>query len=97
MLATVAVQGTGVAELIDALDHHHEYLQTSGTLETRRRERLRRRMRSVVERALRQWVWEATRADELLEERFDEVVDGRKSPYEVAAEILEQAKSGALR
>lgn len=97
VLATVAVQGAGVAELTDALDRHHDYLQTSGTLETRRRERLRQRMRSVLERAVRQWVWETTRADDLLEERLDDVVDGRKSPYDVAAEILEQVKSGALR
>jgi GTPase len=97
VLATVAVQGTGVAELTDALDRHYAYLQSSGALEARRRERVRKRMRSVAERAVRQWVWETTRADELLDERLDEVADGRKSPYDVAAEILEQVKSGALR
>jgi hypothetical protein len=42
-------------------------------------------------------VWEATRADELLDERLDEVADGRKNPYDVAAEILEQVRNGALR
>ena len=97
VLATVAVQGAGVAELMDALDRHYAYLQTSGTLEARRRERLRKRVRRVTERALRLWVWEATRADELLDERLDEVADGRKTPYDVAAEILEQVKGGALR
>ena len=97
VLVTVAVQGTGVADLTAALDRHYASLQASGTLEARRRERLRKRMRSVAERALRQWVWEATRADELLDERLDEVAAGRKSPYDVAAEILEHVKSGALR
>jgi LAO/AO transport system kinase len=97
VLATVAVQGDGVVELTDALDRHYAYLQTSGTLEVRRRERLRKRMRSVAERAVRRWVWEATRADELLDERFGEVADGRKSPYDVAAEMLEHVKGGALR
>ena len=97
VLATVAVQGTGVTELTDALDRHYVYLQSSGTLETRRRERVRTRMRSVAERVVRQWVWETTRADELLAERLDDVLDGRRSPYDVATEILEQVKSGALR
>jgi LAO/AO transport system kinase len=97
VLATVAVQGTGIAELAAALDRHYDYLQTSGTLVTRRRERLRKRTRDVAERALRQWVWETARADELIEERLDQVTDGRKSPYDVAAEILEQVKSGAPR
>jgi LAO/AO transport system kinase len=97
VLATVAVQGTGVSELTQALDRHHDYLEASGALEVRRRERLRTRMRNVAERVVRQWVWDATRADKLLDERFDEVADGRKSPYDVAAEILEQVKNGALR
>jgi LAO/AO transport system kinase len=97
VLATVAVQGDGVAELTDALDRHYAYLQTNGMLEVRRRERLRKRMRSVAERAVRRWVWEATRAEELLNERFGEVADGRKTPYDVAAEMLEQVKGGALR
>jgi len=97
VLATVAVQGDGVAELTDALDRHYAYLQTSGMLEVRRRERLRKRMRSVAERAVRRWVWEAARAEELLNERFGEVADGRKTPYDVAAEMLEQVKGGALR
>jgi len=33
----------------------------------------------------------------LLAERLDDVLDGRRSPYDVATEILEQVKSGALR
>jgi LAO/AO transport system kinase len=97
VLATIALQGTGIAELTDALDRHYAYLQTSETLEVRRREQIRKRIRRVAERAVRQWVWEATRADELIDERLDEVADGRKNPYDVAAEILEQVRSGAVR
>jgi LAO/AO transport system kinase len=97
VINTIASRGEGVTELVAALDRQYDYLQASGTLEARRRERLRRRLRAVVERALREWVWEAARADELLAERLDEVAGGRKSPYDVAAEILEQVRSGALR
>jgi LAO/AO transport system ATPase len=96
VLATVAIQGTGVAELVDVLDRHYAYLEASGALATRRRERLRARMRSVAARTVRPWAWDATRADELLDDRLDDVADGRRSPYDVAAEILEQLKSGAL-
>ena len=97
VINTIASRGEGTAELVAALDRRHDHLQASGLLETRRRERLRWRLRGVVERALRAWVWEATRADELLGERLDDVAEGRKSPYEVAAEVLEQVKSGAVR
>src|SRR6266700_1875912 len=86
VLTTVATTGQGTAELAAALDRHAEYLKTSGALDARRRDRVRRRMRAVVERAVQHWVWDATRADELVAERLDDVAAGRQSPYDVAAE-----------
>src|SRR5581483_11746310 len=83
VLTTVAVQGTGVAELADALDRHHASLAASGGLAARRRQRLVARTRAVLERGLRRWL--------------DDVAAGRRSPYDVAAEILGQLKTGASR
>ena len=103
VLTTVATTGQGTAELAAALDRHAEYLKTSGALDARRRDRVRRRMRAVVERAVQHWVWDATRADELVAARLDDVAAGRQSPYDVAAEILRslphgsKGKSGAHR
>jgi len=97
VLATVASRGEGVAELAAALDRHYAYLEASGRLAERRRQRLAARTRAVLERAVRRWLVEATRAEELLAQRLDEVVEGRRSPYDVAAEILDQIKAGAAR
>ena len=94
VLATVATTGVGVDELAAALDRHYAYLQASGTLAERRRQRLAARTRAVLERKLRRWLLEATRVEELLALRLDEVADGRRSPYDVAAEILDQVKAG---
>jgi LAO/AO transport system kinase len=94
VLLTVAAKGDGVAELIEALDRHHAWLGASGTLDARRRRRLLDRTREVVERATRRWIWDETRADERIAERLDEIVAGRASPYEVAAEVLEGLKQG---
>ncbi len=94
VLATAATTGTGVDELAAALDRHYAYLQASGTLAERRRQRLAARTRAVLERKLRRWLLEATRVEELLALRLDEVADGRRSPYDVAAEILDQVKAG---
>ena len=44
-----AAQGEGIGELVDALDRHFRYLETSGTLRERRRARLRERVVDVVE------------------------------------------------
>jgi LAO/AO transport system kinase len=97
VLGTVASTGQGVDELAAALDRHHAYLEASGQLVERRRRRLAARTRAVLERGVQRWLVEATRAEELLRQRLDEVADGRRSPYDVAAEILDQVKTGVAR
>jgi LAO/AO transport system kinase len=94
VIVTTAVKGEGVEQLVTALDKHHEWLMASGELQQRRRRRLLERTREVVERATRRWLWEETRAEQLINDRLDEVVDGRLSPYELAAEVLEQLRQG---
>jgi len=95
VLATVAPAGQGVEELVAAIERHQQHLTESGDLALRRRQRLYQRTREVVERATRQWVWQETRADAVIQERLDDAAAGRVSPYEVAAEILEELKQGS--
>jgi len=95
VLATVASKGEGVDGLAAALDRHYAYLEAPHAAPERRRQRLAARTRAVLERSVRRWISEATRADELLASRLDDVAEGRKSPYDVAAEILDQMKTGA--
>jgi GTPase len=97
VICTVASRGEGVAALAEALDRHYGYLEAGGRLVARRRERLAQRTRAALERGVRQWIAVAADVEELLERRLDDVVDGRRSPYEVAAEILDQMKAGAGR
>ncbi|MFL5496627.1 MAG: methylmalonyl Co-A mutase-associated GTPase MeaB [Gemmatimonadales bacterium] len=94
VVLTTATKGDGVPELLTALDRHHEWLAAAGELAVRRRRRLLDRTREVVNRATRRWVWEETRAESLITERLDEVVEGRLSPYEVATEVLDGIRQG---
>ena len=94
VVLTVAAKGEGVPDLIGALDRHHLWLESSGTMDQRRRRRLLDRTREVVDRATRRWIWEETRADERIAGRLDEIVAGRVSPYDVAAEVLDGLKQG---
>src|SRR5438034_7577565 len=94
VLTTVASKGEGIGELIGALDRHYEHLMKSGKLDERRKRRLATRTRAVVNRAIRQWVWDATQAEDLLARRLDDVAAGTRSPYDVAAEVLEQVRNG---
>jgi LAO/AO transport system kinase len=94
VLHTVASKGEGITELAAALERHHEYLAGSGKLLERRKRRLVERTRSAVNRAVRQWLWDETRAEELVARRLDDVAAGTRSPYDVAAEVLEQVRNG---
>jgi LAO/AO transport system kinase len=97
VLQTVAPKGEGIPALIEALDRHRAYLEASGSLALRRRERLAERTRAAVNRAVQHWVWEGAGAEAILTQALDDMTAGTRSPYDVAAEILEQAKSGAPR
>jgi LAO/AO transport system kinase len=94
VLLTSAAKGEGVSDLVEALDRHHEYIDRSGDLEQRRRRRLSDRTREVVDRATQKWIWEETRAEQLIGQRLDQVVAGQLSPYDVAAEVLDGLKQG---
>ena len=94
VLTTIASKGEGIAGLITALDHHREYLERTGKLVERRKNRLAARTRAVVNRAIRQWVLDETQAENLLAERLDDVADGTRSPYDVAAEVLSKVRNG---
>jgi LAO/AO transport system kinase len=94
VLLASATKDEGISELVAALDRHHDWLTSSGELHQRRRRRLLERTREVVDRATRRWVWEETRAEQLIGERLDEVAQGRISPYELALEVLEELKQG---
>ncbi len=93
VLAT-ATKGDGMPELLTLLDRHHTWLEATGEVTVRRRRRLLDRTREVVNRATRRWIWEETRAEPLIAVRLDEVVEGRLSPYDVAAEVLDGIRQG---
>ncbi len=94
VVLTTAAKGEGIEELVRALDAHHAALEASGKLVERRKRRFLERTREVVERAARRWVWADTGAQKHIDERIDDIVAGRVSPYEVAAEVLDELKQG---
>ena len=94
VLGTIASKGEGIELLADALDGHHEWLIETGELGIRRRRRLFQRTREVVDRAAHQWIWQETAAEQMINDRLDDLAAGRTSPYEVASEVLDGLKQG---
>lgn len=95
VLLAAATTGQGIPALVEALVAHRDWLETSGTRASRRRDRLARRTRAVVDRAMRRWVWHEARAEEQIQARLDVVAGGEVSPYELATDIIQGLKEGA--
>jgi LAO/AO transport system kinase len=95
VLLAVAHTGEGIAELLETLAAHYEYLQETGQLEVRRRQRLLERVRAVVDRGLKAWVWVEGAGETMLEAARPDLESGRLTPYEVATRILGNLDAGA--
>jgi hypothetical protein len=67
----------------------------TGELALRRTRRLAARTREVLDRSVLRWIWQDTRAEEMLQDRLDDLAAGRLSPYELSAEIVATLKEGA--
>ena len=87
-LLLAAVKDEGVAELVDALERHAADLAATGELERRRQARMMRHTREVVDRALRQLVWEEADGETILRQGLARLAAGTASPYDLAQEIL---------
>ena len=91
VLSAVATKQEGIAEIVAALDRHFAYLQQSGTLRTRRRERLRERVMDVVERKVSDRLWKDSRTLAWLDEQLPSVEEGTATPFAVADKLLRQS------
>ena len=88
IVLTVAPTGQGVDEVVEKIDEHLAWLESSGELERRRVRRARDEIEAIAMTALRRrWgnVHERTELDELAEQ----VVDGKSDPYTAADSLLE--------
>jgi GTPase len=91
VLSAVATKQEGIAELVAALDRHFAYLQQSGTLRSRRRERMRERVMDVVEQKVSDRLWKDPRTKAWLEEQLPAVEEGKATPFAVADQLLRQS------
>jgi len=82
LVSTQAHDGTGVAELWDAIQAHENHLRTSGDLAERRRAAFANRVRALVTGAL------DVRVDRRIEELMLAAGTSTEDPYRVAAALL---------
>lgn len=88
VLRAVAAKSEGITEIVDSLDRHFTYLEKTGGLRSRRRERLVERVVEVAERRMRRRLWDDESTMKWLNGHIDELESGTVTPYVVADELL---------
>ena len=88
IVKTVASKGQGIDEVVDAIDKHREWLETSGRLDAKRRLRAADEIESIALTALRQRMGDL-RGGTVLDELAARVVAGELDPYAAADGLIE--------
>jgi LAO/AO transport system kinase len=91
VLPTQAINGTGMRELFQAIENHHQFLIDSGEIDRRRKERRREELLSRVEYEVRRRLTAKARTDATLAHFFDEVSEGKIDPHTASEQILESS------
>ena len=87
VIRTVASQGTGIPEVINAVRGHREFLIESGTLRSRRR----RRAAHDLAMAIRANIDRSVGTDELAAGLLDVITDRRTDPWTEAERLLQSS------
>jgi LAO/AO transport system kinase len=87
VLTSVASRGEGIAEILDAVDRHSEWLDKSGELQRRRCARASAEIEGIAVAALRRQIGDL-RGVAALESLAGRVVAGESDPYAAADELL---------
>lgn len=90
VLKTVAVDDQGVDALWAAIRDHWKYLDESGRLEARRRDRAREETLRMIHNEIFRKIHERLAADGELERIVDRIVAARESPYGVTRRIARE-------
>jgi LAO/AO transport system kinase len=88
VLETNSLDGTGVPAVVQAIAEHRAWLDRSGELAARRRDRARGRVRDVVEREMRRVAWGSEAVATGLDQGVERIALGEGTPYSVARELL---------
>lgn len=89
IVRTVAREGRGVDELWEVVNRFREHQLSTGAGRNRRRKILHEKIREVTERILRRRIW-TLGGEEELEAAVTASLDGKRNPYELAAELAER-------
>src|ERR671927_235753 len=94
IVKTEAARGEGVADLVERLGEHREYIEQEGTLSERRRRNLRSEVLGLCTFRLRRRLEEALADDPEFARMLDAMAERRLDPATAATEVLQRFDAG---
>lgn len=88
VLKTVAVEDQGVSDLVEAVWAHRRFLEESGALEEKRRQRAREETLQMIHAELFRRLRERLTANGRLDALVEAIVEKRESPYRAMQDVL---------
>lgn len=88
ILKTIAVDGTGIAELVEVIGRHGEFLRSEKLLAARRRAGLEERLLEIVRERLLAGLMTGATGDEQLAACAERIEQRQVDPYTAARELL---------
>ncbi len=92
IIKTVASEGRGIPELLDAIEAHRTYVEGSGTLEQRRARNLRNEVLGLAAARMRRELEHRISEDDTVGALLDSVVRRETDPATAAAELLRRSR-----
>jgi GTPase len=88
IIKTVSHKGQGIKELLEAVDKHRAYLETSGRLDQMRHQRARRQLLAAAQADLLSKLVSSAESNGRLEKLVDAVADRELDPHTAAEQLM---------
>lgn len=92
VLQTIASAGEGIDDLAEMIDYHRKFMQESNLLDKKRKERISKKIQSVVRNKLERAFWDDANRQTLMDSLQNLDNDSKLSPYQIADQLLTNFK-----
>jgi LAO/AO transport system kinase len=92
IVKTVASRAQGIDELYDAIEKHYDYLEASGELDRRNRDRVRIRIETQLKEKFMERLIGKTLTRDAYESLLEDVLRKRNNPHDAAESVLSRVK-----
>jgi LAO/AO transport system kinase len=91
VLPTVATKGEGIGDVVDAIEGHRVFLQSTGALRVRERARVESQMQELLQAALMQRFQASSKGD-LYPVLVERVLNRELAPRQALLQMLDEAE-----